>query len=95
MTLETAGWRWASINLREDQLDGVRIGSSVELLPLAGNDRIASRVTEIIARCEFATWRAARVVGDHDLKTFLVRADPVGPASEMLQPGMKVWLHRQ
>jgi len=95
MTLEAAGRRWASFNLREDQLDGLRIGSSVELLPLAGNDRIAARVTEIIPRGEFATWRAARVVGDHDLNTLLVRADPVGPASEMLQPGMSVWLHRQ
>jgi hypothetical protein len=31
------------------------------------------------------------VVGDHDLNTFLVRADPVVPAAA-LQPGMTVWL---
>jgi HlyD family secretion protein len=73
-----------SFNFREDQLDGLHIGSSVQLLRLAGNDRIAARVTEIMPRGEFATWRAARVVGDHDLNTFLVRADPVGAASEML-----------
>jgi HlyD family secretion protein len=38
-------------------------------------------------------WRAARAVGDYDLNTFLIRADPVGD-TEMLQPGMSVWLHR-
>ena len=92
MTLETAGERWASFNLREDQLDDLHIGSPVELLPLADGDRIAARVAEIIPRGEFATWRAARAVGDHDLNTFVLRADPVGPASASLQPGMTVWL---
>jgi len=37
--------------------------------------------------------RGARVVGDHDLNTFLVRADPAAPATA-LQPGMTVWLER-
>ena len=91
MTLEAAGRRWASFNLREDQLDGLRIGSPIELLPVGGNDRIQARIREIIPRGEFATWRAARVVGDHDLNTFLVRADPVEAAAD-LQPGMTVWL---
>ena len=62
----------------------------IELLPLGGGERIAARVTEIVARGEFATWRAARVVGDHDLNTSLVRADPVEAAA--LQRGMMVWL---
>jgi len=91
MTLEATGRRWATCNLREDQSDGLRIGSSIELLPLGGGERIAARVTEIVARGEFATWRAARVVGDYDLNTFLVRVDPVAPAA-VLQPGMSVWL---
>jgi HlyD family secretion protein len=91
MTLEAAGQRWASFNLREDQLDGLRLGLPIELLPLGGKDRIEAAISEIIPRGEFATWRAARVVGDHDLNTFLVRADPVTPAAA-LQPGMTVWL---
>jgi hypothetical protein len=45
-----------------------------------------------IARGEFATGRAARVVGDHDLSTFLIRADPVSQTSETLQAGMSVSL---
>jgi HlyD family secretion protein len=40
-------------------------------------------VAEIIQRGEFATWRAARVAGDHDLNTFPIRADPVETAGAM------------
>ena len=41
---------------------------------------------------EFATWRAGRAVGDHDLNSFLLRLDPIDPKDEGLQPGMTVWL---
>jgi HlyD family secretion protein len=92
MTLEAAGRQWVSFNLREDQFDGLRIGSPVELLPLGTDNGVQARVAEIIARGEFATWRAARVVGDHDLNTFLLRADPIAPTSEVLQAGMSVLL---
>ena len=68
----------------------MRIGSPIELLPVGVSDRVKG-VAEIIPRGEFATWRAARVVGDYDLNTFLVRVDPVPPAA-VSQPGMSVWL---
>jgi hypothetical protein len=61
--------------LREDQFGDLRIGSQVKLVPASGEDGIAARVTEIVPRGAFATWRAARVVGDHDLNTFLLRTD--------------------
>ena len=59
-----------------------------------GRLRIDSRIAEIVPRGEFATWRAARAVGDYDLNTFLIRADPIG-AADAIQPGMTVWLDRQ
>jgi HlyD family secretion protein len=46
-----------------------------------------------VPRGEFATWRAARAVGDYDLNTLLIRADPTR-ATPGLQPGMTVWLGR-
>jgi HlyD family secretion protein len=92
MACASARRRWASFNLREDQLDGLRIGPPVELLPVAAADRIEAAISEIIPRGEFATWRAARVVSDHDLNTFLVRADPAEQRAAALQPGMTVWL---
>jgi HlyD family secretion protein len=73
MTLQKVGERWASFNVREDQLDDLRIGSRVALLPASGNDRIQARIDEIIPRGEFATWRAAHAVGDHDLNTFVAK----------------------
>ncbi|MFL5266825.1 MAG: HlyD family secretion protein [Stellaceae bacterium] len=94
MTLQMPGQRWASFNLREDQLGNLRVGARVELTPPKGVASVDARIDEIIPRGEFATWRAARVVGDHDLNTFLVRADPVEAAASGLQPGMSVWLGR-
>jgi HlyD family secretion protein len=92
MTLEAAGRLWASVNMREDQFGDLRIGSGVELTAADGNNRVEARVTEILPRGEFATWRAARVVGDHDLNTFLLRFDPASSPPAGLQPGMTVWL---
>ena len=92
MTLQAPGQRWVSFNLREDQLGDLRIGFPVELMPAGGSTPIDGQIDEIVPRGEFATWRAARAVGDHDLNTFVLRADPVGPASVALQPGMSVWL---
>lgn len=92
MTLEAAGRRWASFNMREDQFGDLRLGSPVRLLPANGSDAIDARVTEMIPRADFATWRAARVVGDHDLNTFLIRVDSTGDKASALRPGMTVWL---
>ena len=92
MTLEATGRQWVSFNLREDQFDGLRISAAIELTPLGGDQQIEARVDEVIPRGEFATWRAARVVGDHDLNTFVLRADPIKPTSEAMQPGMSISL---
>jgi hypothetical protein len=51
----------------------------------AGRDLIYAgprreQVDEIVPQGEFATWRAARAVGDYDLDTFVISADPVGTA---------------
>ena len=77
--------------MREDQLDGVDTGASVQLMLADRSAPIKGRIAEIVPRGEFATWRAARVVGDYDLNTFLIRADPVGGAVA-LEAGMSVWL---
>ena len=43
---------------------------------------------------DIAPLSKARVVGDHDLNTFLVRAD-VAPPATVLHPGMSVWLQSE
>jgi multidrug resistance efflux pump len=90
LTLGLANDRWFSFTIREDRLDGVTIGSTLTLKTAAG-DRIEAKVTELRPLGEFAVWRAARAVGDHDLANFLLRADPIGPKPK-LEPGMTVWI---
>lgn len=90
LTLAVAGDRWFTFTIREDRLQGVTIGSKLTLRTAAG-DRFEVKVTELRPLGEFAVWRAARAVGDHDLNSFLLRADPIGPTPK-LEPGMTVWI---
>jgi HlyD family secretion protein len=92
MTLEVGTKRWFAFTLREDALGQLTVGSDV-MLTTGDGRRIAARVTELRPLGEFATWQAARAVGDHDFNSFRLRLDPVA-ASEGLQPGMTVWLRR-
>lgn len=85
-----SGKPWFAFTLREDALGKLAVGSAVDLATSTGQ-RIAARVTELRPLGDFATWRAARAVGDHDLNSFRLRLDPVARV-EGLQPGMSVWL---
>ena len=90
MTLEVDKERWFTFTLREDFLQGFAIGETVPLTTDTGA-ALNARVTELLPLGEFATWRAARAVGDHDLNSFALRLDPLG-STDGLQPGMTVWL---
>jgi HlyD family secretion protein len=90
MTLEAGGERWFTFTIREDRLGDIGIGKPL-FLRTARGDRIEARVTEMRPLGEFAVWHAARAVGDHDINSFLVRADPVQGA-DGLEPGMTVWI---
>jgi HlyD family secretion protein len=81
---------WFGFNMREDALRELRIGASVPVF--SSLDRpVQAKLTELRNWGEFAVWRAARAAGDHDLNTFFVRLDPVGPAPD-LAAGQTVWL---
>ena len=90
LTVSLANDRWFSFTIREDRLGGVTIGSTLTLETAVG-DRFQAKVTELRPLGEFAVWRAARAVGDHDLNNFLLRADPIGPTPN-LEPGVTVWI---
>ena len=92
LTLAPANERWFTFTIRENLLSGVTIGSPVRLLTAKG-DRIDAKVTELRPLGEFAVWRAARAVGDHDLNSFLLRVDPDEEARSA-EPGMTVWIDR-
>jgi multidrug resistance efflux pump len=90
LTLGVGGDRWFTFTIREDRLQGLTMGSKIALRTAAG-DRFEAKVTELRPLGEFAVWRAARAVGDHDINNFLLRADPIGPTPK-LEPGMTVWI---
>ena len=90
LTLQAGRDRWFTFTIREDMLGSITIGSPVRLVT-AKENALEGRVTELRPLGEFATWRAARAAGDHDLNSFLVRIDPI-ETKEDLQPGMTVWL---
>ena len=92
MTLD-AGQPWFAFTFREDALDGLTIGTTVGL-SAQGGKTVDARVTELRPLGEFATWRAARAVGDHDLNAFRVRLEPTG-GTDGLEAGMTVWLAEQ
>lgn|SRR5574344_266234 len=69
---------WVVFNLREDLLEKIRIGSEFDVkIPAISDKPIKVRVNYISAMGNFSTWRATRIRGDFDLKTFEVRAIPV------------------
>lgn len=90
MTLNAPDRRWFSFTVREDRLGALNVGSKTTLA-VANGQSVAGRVTELRPLGEFATWRAARAVGDHDLNSFLLRVDPETPG-DSVEPGMTVWL---
>lgn len=90
LTLNVPNERWFSFTVREDRLGTVAIGAPITLVTPKGT-HISGRVTEVLPLGEFAVWRAARAVNDHDLASFLVRIDPTG-STDGIEPGMTVWI---
>lgn len=90
VTLALGQQRWFTFTIREDRLAGMTIGTRITLQNSKG-DRFEAKVSELRPLGEFAVWRAARAVGDHDTNSFLVRADPTG-STPPLEPGMTVWI---
>lgn len=86
---------WLTLNLREDLLAGVRMGSELTgEVPALSRQRVTFRVDHIAALADFATWRSTRDLGGFDLRTFEVRARPVQPV-EGLRPGMTVLIEER
>jgi HlyD family secretion protein len=93
LVIEAAGKQWLSFNVREDHLNGLAVGQTVNVARDGANGAIKSTVTELQPLGVFATWQAERVIGDHDRNTLRMRLDPQGDTAG-LEPGMTVWIQR-
>lgn len=84
---------WGTFNVREDQLDGMRIGSVITAYAPAFKKDIQMKVYYIKDQGSYATWKATKANGQYDLKTFEVKARPVTKV-EGLRPGMSLILKK-
>jgi HlyD family secretion protein len=91
LMVEAAGEQWLSFNVREDHLGGLMIGETVSVMRNGADGAIKAVITELRPLGTFATWQAARVIGDHDRNTLRLRLNPEAEPTG-LEPGMTVWI---
>ena len=85
---------WVSFNVREDLLEHLTMGAEVQaIIPALENKEVTLKVFYIRDMGSYAVWRATKVTGQYDAKTFQVKARPVEPVDN-LRPGMSVLLKR-
>ncbi len=89
MTVSVMDDLWGTFNVREDQLRGLSVGSTFSAyVPAFGKD-IRMKVYYMKDEGSYAVWKATKANGQFDLKTFEVKARPVGKF-EGLRPGMSL-----
>ena len=80
---------WGTFNVREDQLEGMQVGSEFSVFVPAFNKDIKMKVYYLKDQGSYAVWKATKANGQYDLKTFEVKARPVEKI-EGLRPGMSL-----
>lgn len=84
---------WGTFNVREDQLNGLKIGSEFTAFSPAFKKDVKMKVYYIKDQGSYAVWKATKSNGQYDLKTFEVKAHPV-KAFDGLRPGMSLIIKR-
>jgi len=80
---------WVTFNVKETLLPHIKVGTRMTgYIPALGYDT-EFEVTYIAVQADFATWAATRTQGGFDIRTFAVKARPVGGVMT-LRPGMSV-----
>ncbi|RRD00328.1 HlyD family secretion protein [Prevotella sp. OH937_COT-195] len=84
---------WGTFNVREDLLQGIKMGEVITAFcPAFGKD-IKFKVFYIKDQGAYAVWKATKSNGQYDLKTFEVKARPVAK-TDGLRPGMSLIVKR-
>ena len=93
MTVSLMNDIWGTFNVREDQLNGMKIGSVITAFVPAYNRDIRMKVYYIKDQGSYAVWKATKSNGQYDLKTFEVKARPIDKI-DGLRPGMSLVLKK-
>ena len=81
---------WVSFNVREDLLEDFTMGKEINAtIPALGNKEVKLKIFYVKDMGSYAVWRATKVTGQYDAKTFQIKARPVEKI-ENLRPGMSV-----
>ena len=80
---------WGTFNIREDHLEGMKVGSEFTAFVPAFNKEIKMRVYYLKDQGSYAVWKATKANGQYDLKTFEVKARSIDKL-EGLRPGMSL-----
>ena len=80
---------WGTFNVREDQLNGMKVGTEFTAFVPAFNKEIKMKVSYMKDQGSYAVWKATKANGQYDLKTFEVKARPVENL-DGLRPGMSL-----
>lgn len=89
MTISMMNDLWGTFNIREDQLEGMKVGDTFSAYCPAFNKTLKLRVFYIHDQGSYAVWKATKTNGQYDLKTFEVKARPVN-RFDGLRPGMSL-----
>jgi HlyD family secretion protein len=89
MTISLMNDMWGTFNVREDQLNGMNVGTEFTAFVPAFNKDIKMRVYYMKDQGSYAVWKATKANGQYDLKTFEVKARPIDKL-EGLRPGMSL-----
>ena len=84
---------WGSFNIREDQLNGMQVGTEFMAFVPAFNKEVKMKVYHLKDQGSFAVWKATKANGQYDLKTFEVKARPVEKL-DGLRPGMSLVINK-
>ena len=80
---------WVTFNIKETLLPAISVGTRMMGYVPALDYNVEFEVTYISVQADFATWAATRTQGGFDIRTFAVKAKPVGSVMT-LRPGMSV-----
>jgi len=89
MSISIMSDMWGTFNVREDQLNGLKVGETFTAFAPAFNKTLKMKVTYIKDLGSYAVWKATKANGQYDLKTFEVKARPI-TKFDGLRPGMSL-----
>ncbi len=89
MSISMMNDMWGTFNVREDQLNGMKVGSELTAFVPAFNKEVKMKVYYLKDQGSYAVWKATKATGQYDLKTFEVKARPVEKL-DGLRPGMSL-----